>query len=127
MKLHLLSLILLILLIACDSDNRLGEGYELIDGGGSKTSLSKNGIIIIDYVVTGTGRYRQFLIVETRDYGSVRCNYFFSNPRNGKLIQILEARGSNSTSTFTSMLKSVNPINNRSCQAAINSRSRELR
>jgi hypothetical protein len=101
-------------LSACNPTPAIGGGFELIDGGGSKLSLAKDGIIVINYTVTGLGRTNNNFIIESKDYYSNNCKYFFLNLRTKELTQLsLVNRGRNMNMPLT--IASVEPLNKRSC------------
>lgn len=68
------SLIAAAFLSSCDGV-QLGGGYEIMDSGGSKRSLARNGHIIIPNIVTGYGRTGKYIVIESREYSSDLCAY----------------------------------------------------
>lgn len=68
------SLALVVSVSACN-DTTLGGGYKIIHQGGSKHSLAKDNLVLIDYVVTGFSRHNENILVERRPSESETCNY----------------------------------------------------
>lgn len=53
-------------LTSCGPYTDIGSRFEILDGGGSKQSLTKDRIVLISYTVTGIGRLDDDLIIELR-------------------------------------------------------------
>lgn len=59
---------------ACN-DTNLGEGYKILHQGGSKHSLVRNDLVLINYDVTGFSRYSRSVLVESRLNEHETCRY----------------------------------------------------
>lgn len=103
---------------ACDMTPELSNGFELVDGGGSKLSLAKDGIILINYTVTGLGKVEPYTIVESRPYNSETCEYFVVDNRT-RAFSLLHVEGASSrNSAIRHAIQAVRPINRRSCKTS---------
>lgn len=111
----LLIFCVLVLVRGCDSNPDLGSGFEVIDGGGSKFSLSRDGNILINYVVTGTGRIDEHIIIESKEYNSSTCVYYYVDSQR-RLIRIGPPHVTEIT--LSRAVEAVEAINQRSCKAS---------
>jgi hypothetical protein len=110
-----LALVALFFLSSCGPYTDLGNGYEILDGGGSKQSLTKDRIVLINYTVTGFGRVDGHLIIESKGYGSQACEYSFADPNGEELIGLSPQR--QAPIPFDRAVRAVEPLNARSCRA----------
>jgi hypothetical protein len=102
---------LLCLTAACDRSPKLENGFDLIDGGGSKTSLAKDGKILINYTVTGVGQFRGKTVIENKPYGSNHCDYFLVGAGTVSYTELSRVSG-------PATAYNVVAINGRSCAAS---------
>jgi hypothetical protein len=103
-----------IALSSCDSPSDIGGGFTLVDGGGSKLSLSKDGNIIINYTVTGMGFLGRSAILENRSYGAPNCDYYVLDPHRGTMGRLkIEPM----SETARKAIGTVQMLNERSCKA----------
>jgi hypothetical protein len=96
-----------VLTSACSSGSDLGNGFEIIDGGGSKQSLARNGEIILNYTVTGIGDYGGIRIIESKEYDESLCEYYLIDNEREELVRINDS---------DEAVHSIEPINQRSCR-----------
>lgn len=97
---------------ACTSKSNFGNGFETIDGGGSKISLSRDGIIIISYTVTGEGMFGPYAIIENRPYNSLMCEYYIIDNKR-QLVRLGHSEGQMPSAAQAA--RTIIPLNNRSC------------
>lgn len=116
MKITKIAILLSVLPAACGSSSNLGSGFEIVDGGGSKLSLAKDGNILINYTVTGTGRVREYVIIESKRQDSTYCQYYLIDPRRRELVELSAARAA--VGDVNQAIRTVEPINRRSCRNA---------
>jgi hypothetical protein len=105
----------LAILTACGSENDLGNNLSIIDGGGSKSSLAKDGIILIPNTVTGVGRVGTATFVESKGYETAVCEYFVIQDGSDDLIALRNRQATGVGLTIEDAKKVVKSINNRSC------------
>lgn len=115
----LLSSGLLFLTTACGSKSEIGGGFELVDGGGSKTSLAKDGRILINYTVTGIGKINGYVIIEDRPYGSPSCRHYIIDNARRQLRRLRASGPSTESLRELELLRSVKSINSRSCSNSV--------
>jgi hypothetical protein len=101
-------------LSACNSNSKIGGGFELVYGGGSKISLAKEGFIIINYTVTGLGRINNNVIIENKEYYKKDCEYFLLSIQTKELVKLSTAQGRYPITTSLAAAH-VKPLNQRSC------------
>lgn len=111
-----LVLCLAISLNAC-SPTDLGGGYEIIDGGGTKRSLAKDGLVLINYTVTGWGRAKGFVIIENRPYGATECEYYVLDSNEEGLIKVLSNKTQTSQISLPEAIESVKSLTYHSCKS----------
>ena len=97
-------------LSACSANDEIGGGFELVDGGGSKISLTRDGLVMINYTVTGLGGFGDYAVIESRAYNASRCSYFLLNLKTQKVVLVKSWNGAKK------MIDSVNALNQRSCK-----------
>ena len=112
-------------LSGCRETTDLGNGFYLLDQGGSKTSIAKDGIIIISYTVTGVGRAEELTVIESREHYSETCIYHIIDHTKGGLFRIDEAHLAQPI-TLEEAAQSIKPINSRSCKHNVRGSSRGL-
>jgi len=105
-------------LSGCGADSNIGHGYEIIDGGGSKQSLAKDGSILINYTVTGFGTVGNYTVIEERPYDSTLCNYYVIDPQSRNLMRVNSASNIADNMSYGRVLEAVEAINQRSCRAS---------
>lgn len=112
-----LAIYMFIGLAACDPYWDIGRGFEIIDGGGSKLSLSKDRIILINYTVTGHGQLGKHIVIESRPYGSRLCEYYIIASDSDSLT-LLESHHRTPTGVSRQQaIDAVEALNRRSCKA----------
>ena len=102
-------------LSACGADPDIGGGFELVDGGGSKLSLAKDGLVVINYTVTGLGRIANNVIIESKDYNLNQCKYFIINVQTQEMVELSQTH-SNSSVALRDAQNIIEPLNQRSCK-----------
>jgi hypothetical protein len=102
-------------LAACGSSPVIGNGLELLDGGGSKLSLSRDGSILISYTVTGHGKLGEYDIIENRPNNSSACEYYSIGP-DRQLVQVGEA-DSHLPISVAEAARAVRAITSHSCRS----------
>lgn len=102
-------------LSACGAEPDIGGGFEIIDGGGSKLSLAKDGLVVINYTVTGLGRIDKNVIIESKEYNLNQCKYFIINVKTQEMVELLQTQ-SHSSVALRDAQSIVEPLNQRSCK-----------
>lgn len=108
-----LTLAFLLGLAACGSHRPIGNGFELFDGGGSKLSLARDGLILISNTVTGHGKMGGHDIIESKPYGSSKCEYYFI----GSDRQLVRLGDGHSPISAAEAAGAVRPLMGRSCRS----------
>ncbi len=128
MKIKTAGIISLILacLYGCGETSDLGSGFYLMDQGGSKTSLAKDGIILINYTVTGVGKNNGLTLIESREYYSSTCIYHVIDHNNSALLPLDKATLTSKGIALGEATQSIEPINSRSCKHNVDGSSRGL-
>lgn len=103
-------------LSACNKTD-LGGDFEIIDGGGSKRSLSREGIIIISYTITGLGKFEDYVFLENRPYGSGVCEYFVLDYLNSTVTNIDRVYLHNRRISPELASRFIEPLTYRSCES----------
>ena len=109
-------LILPLSLAACDPYSDIGGGYEILDGGGSKQSLTKDRRVVINYTVTGTGGIGDFVVVESREHHAPRCDYYVIDLNRRAMVPLTAGAPSATPITYRAGVEAVRPINRHSCR-----------
>ena len=110
-------MILVPVLISCGSSSDLGNGFKIVDNGGSKLSLEKDGIIVINYTITGVGSLENLTIIENRNYGTDQCEYYIVD-ENDRLVRINDNYTAPAGISRDLLVQAVEPINSRSCRTS---------
>jgi hypothetical protein len=100
---------------ACGESSDLGNGFRLVDQGGSKHSLAKDGFLLIN-VVTGVGKVGGYTIVESREYYSRTCDYHLIDHDKGELVRLAELSPGRGI-TAKQAAQSIKAISSRSCKS----------
>jgi hypothetical protein len=124
-KATLALMILLAVTLGCSDTSDLGNGYYLLDQGGSKTSLAKDGEILINYTVTGVGVIKEFTVIESRQYHSSNCDYSLIDNKTA-IFSKLKSSSSGEDITDDMAARAVSPINSRSCKHELRGGSRGI-
>ena len=99
--------------VACGKNPDLGGGFKLVDGGGSKISLTKDGRVVISHTVSGVGSFNGGTVIEDHPYDSATCIYYWLDATHRKMTRI-----SNDASNIqaAAAIRSVEGTNSRSCR-----------
>lgn len=112
-------LLMLMAIPGCGSPaEALGHGFELVDQGGSKRSLTRDGLVVISYTVTGVGRIAGGLVIETREHGAAACEYGVIRPDSSELLPLSRDTKSDDGGSWREAENSVQPRSQRSCRAS---------
>ena len=101
----------------CGESPDLGGGFALVDGGGSKVSLTRNGLVLISHTVTGLGRQGDSQVIESKPYESATCLYYRLDKGAGELKPIALDGAAPGRVEALAAVQAVEPINSRSCRA----------
>ena len=113
---HAVLLILTLFLAACDRYSDIGSGYEIFDGGGSKQSLTKDRLVLINYTVTGTGEIGDFVVVESREHRAPHCDYYVIDLNTRAMVPLIAGAPPATPISYRAGVEAVSPINRHSCR-----------
>jgi hypothetical protein len=103
-------------LTACGKNADIGNGFEIVDGTHGKLSLTRDGIVLINYTVTGVGHVGSHKVIENKSYDSVSCDYYVIDANKRELVRLKPGQFGSTQVTIEQAAQAVKALNYRSCK-----------